>query len=486
MSETASAGPGSGRLTFPCGACGADLEFAVGAEALRCSYCGHSETIPRSSEEITEQPFDEATVGRAATGWGADLKDIGCGMCGASFHVEPHVTSVSCPFCGSAQVEEHDTADDRLRPGSVIPFRIEKKEVSDRFKRWIRGLWFRPSALRHLALSDGVRGVYVPHWTFDALTYSFWTAEAGYHYYVTESYTAVENGETVTKTRQVRQTRWERVSGTHSALFDDVLVPASKGVDRALAKKLDFDTKALVPYQPHFLVGFGAEDYQVDVQEAWPEARSDMEGAIRAACARKVPGDTHRNLHVTTSFHNRTFKLCLLPLWVASYRYAGKSYRYLCNGQTGTVKGEAPWSWVKITAAALTLTAVIVALVLLLGGCAPHRAAEVYNVRPPGPSSAPALPADAPVELIDLSGDPAARYELVRERLPPNEEVARFNAIHRKGPTFGPLVDELKAFARARGADVVLVSCAPKEVDGEDALVCAGMLVRTEGAPSAP
>jgi predicted RNA-binding Zn-ribbon protein involved in translation (DUF1610 family) len=364
--EQGSGAAAPARLTFPCGACGAELQFAIGAAALRCPYCGHSETIPASGEEIVEQPFDEAAVARAPVGWGTALKEFACQMCGARHDVEAHVTSTSCPFCGSAQVEEQAARADRLRPGSLVPFQLPRERVGELFRQWLRGLWFRPNALKRLAVSDAVRGVYIPYWTFDALTHSHWRAEAGYYYYESETYTEKNaQGQVVTKTRQVRRTRWERVSGTHSAFFDDVLVPASQGIDRGLARRLGFDTKALVPYQPQYLVGLSAEEYQLDVRAAWPEAKDEMGARIRAACARKVPGDTQRNLSVSTSYHNRTFKLCLLPMWVATYRFGGKSWRYLCNGQTGQVQGRAPISWPKVLAFAAALVAIAVVILLL-------------------------------------------------------------------------------------------------------------------------
>jgi hypothetical protein len=38
----------------------------------------------------------------------------------------------------------------------------------------------------------------------------------------------------------------------------------------------------------------------------------------------------------------------LLPIWIAAYRYNGKPYQFLVNGQTGEVVGKAPWSFWKI------------------------------------------------------------------------------------------------------------------------------------------
>ena len=47
------------------------------------------------------------------------------------------------------------------------------------------------------------------------------------------------------------------------------------------------------------------------------------------------------------------FKHILLPIWLASYRYQDKVYRFLVNGQSGEVQGERPWSVWKITFAVL-------------------------------------------------------------------------------------------------------------------------------------
>ena len=55
-----------------------------------------------------------------------------------------------------------------------------------------------------------------------------------------------------------------------------------------------------------------------------------------------------------------TFKHVLLPVWIAAYRYNGKVYRFLVNGQTGEVVGVAPWSVAKI-AATVALAILVVA-----------------------------------------------------------------------------------------------------------------------------
>jgi hypothetical protein len=123
----------------------------------------------------------------------------------------------------------------------------------------------------------------------------------------------------------------------------------------------------LLPYDKAYLSGFIAEEYAVGVKDALAAAKERMEAEIRAACAAQVPGDTHRNLVVRTSYSGVAYKNALLPIWIAAYQYGGTAYRFIVNGVTGKASGTAPWSWVKIAAAVLAAIAVI-ALVLAVKG----------------------------------------------------------------------------------------------------------------------
>ena len=47
----------------------------------------------------------------------------------------------------------------------------------------------RPGDLKKMAELAQISGIYLPFWTYDANTQSWWEADAGYYYYVTETYT---------------------------------------------------------------------------------------------------------------------------------------------------------------------------------------------------------------------------------------------------------------------------------------------------------
>jgi hypothetical protein len=204
----------------------------------------------------------------------------------------------------------------------------------------------------------------LPFWTFDAYTSSWWRADAGYYYTVTESYwTTDDRGRRVQRTREVQKVRWEPASGYLPLSFNDVLVPATESVERGMVERIyPFDTVALVAYEPGFLSGWGAEAYTVDIREAWATGQAIIQDEVRRACAHQVPGDTYRNLRVDTAFSNMTYKHVLFPVWIASYRYRDKVYHFLVNGQTGEVQGQAPISWIKVV---LVIVFVLVVLGML-------------------------------------------------------------------------------------------------------------------------
>jgi hypothetical protein len=280
-----------------------------------------------------------------------------------------NIQATKCEFCGSPQVLAQEARDDHYLPESLVPFAIARDAAVSSFKSWLGKLWFRPNDLKEKSSVSELHGVYIPYWTFDANVDSDWTADAGYYYFETETYTATENGKSVTKTRQVRKVRWVPASGRRHDVYDDWLVCASRGVPPDLEDRVGrFTLQGLVGYSPQYMQGFSAESYAVDLPDAWGTAQKEMSSSQDGRCAKDVPGDTHRNLCASHRFSQRTFKHVLLPLWIAAYRYRGKPYRFLVNGQTGKVAGKAPWSVTKIVLFVAAIMAVVAGIIMLVRG----------------------------------------------------------------------------------------------------------------------
>ncbi|MEM9071809.1 MAG: zinc ribbon domain-containing protein [Myxococcota bacterium] len=350
----------SGGTQFPCAACGAPaMAWDAAAQRMRCPYCGHTAAVQGGAVGVPAEHSVDAAQSQSQTGYGTAVRVVQCQTCGATVSFGGADISTHCNFCGSQHVLEQDSQRNVIRPESLVPFAVNTETAKQKFDAWIGSGWFRPSDLKAMAKADGLAGIYIPFWTFDAWVDSQWRAEAGYHYYETE--VVVENGTKMQK--QVQKTRWQPAHGHRRDHHDDVLVVASRGLPRKLADRLaTFDTSQLRPYDPNFLAGWQAEEYAVGLDDAWGHAAQKIESAQRGKCMNDVPGDTHRGLQVQNRYSDKSYKHILLPLWISSYQYSGKAYRFLVNGQTGEVSGEAPTSWIKVALFVLLL-------VVLIGGC---------------------------------------------------------------------------------------------------------------------
>jgi hypothetical protein len=255
----------------------------------------------------------------------------------------------------------------RIRPKSLLPFRVKRDEARAGVLGWIKSRWFAPNRLKRFARMDSrLNGMYLPYWTYDCRTTSDYVGQRGDYYWVTQTYTTRQGGRTVTRTRQVRKIRWRHASGTVHNTFDDVLVVASHSLPNDYVVRLEpWDLDGLVPYGDEYLSGFLAESYQVDLEQGFEVAKGIVEPEIRSSVRSDIGGDEQRISSIDTAYDDITFKHLLLPVWITAYRFRDRVYRVLVNGRTGEVQGERPWSWVKIVLFVLFLLLVVGGIALL-------------------------------------------------------------------------------------------------------------------------
>jgi LSD1 subclass zinc finger protein len=350
-----------------CKGCGSKLKFAPGTNSLKCEHCGTMNEIAVSDEIIEELDFESYINNLGEEAEMHDIITVKCDACSAQTSFEANVVSDFCPFCGSPIVVTSGTVNRSIQPKSLLPFLIDKKKAKDMFSTWLKKLWWAPNDILKLASQDGkLSGLYIPYWTYDANTTTTYIGERGIDYTETEEYTTEENGQTVTKTRTITRTEWYPVSGVVDDSFDDVLVVASSSLPQQNIEKLaPWDLENLVPFNPDFLSGYKTECYQIGLKEGFEEARGVMETDIHSHVLSDIGGNHQRVFSKNTQYSDITFKHILLPLWLSSYLYQGKTYRFMVNGRTGEVQGERPYSWIKITLAILGLIAFIALLIMI-------------------------------------------------------------------------------------------------------------------------
>lgn len=354
-----------------CPGCGADLQFAPQDGCLTCPYCGRQEQIAPAAGPVEERAYEDYLrvhadrLGTLAEG----ALEVACQTCGASVTFTPPMVAGECDFCGSPMVAQPKNADPLLAPEAVLPFRVTQTAATEAIRGWLASRWFAPNALKKFAAHEGISGVYIPFWTYDAYAASQYTGERGEHYYVTENYTERDaQGNTVTKTRQVRHTRWHAASGEVERWFDDLLIPATKSLPPARLTALEpWDLSDLKSYEPAYLAGYKAQRYQVELTEGFELAKRFATPVIESDVRRDIGGDEQRISNVSTNYSAITFKHLLLPIYAGAYRFNDKVYQLVINGRTGEVQGERPYSYWKIFFFVLFLLAAIITITSLLG-----------------------------------------------------------------------------------------------------------------------
>jgi hypothetical protein len=359
MSETVA------QQKFACPACGGEAIWNPAKQALVCPFCGTTSPAKLDAETGSIIEHDLVTALRGITddkrGWQAEKRYVKCQSCQAISVLDPQRQAQRCEFCGSAQLVAYEQAKEAFRPESLLPFTISEDKARDGIRAWYSKLWLAPNALKRRALTDTVKGIYLPYWTFDAHVDATWTAEAGHYYTTSESYTD-NNGRT--QTRQVQHVRWEPAAGSLQHFFDDDLVCASVGVHSQLLRGVEpFPTSELKPYDAGYVAGWVVERYQIDLVAAAKAARDAMDNQLRQLCAAQIPGDTYRNLDVQANYSGQTYKHILAPVWLLSYTFGAKAFQAIMNGVTGSIQGEYPKSWIKVT---LLVVAILVVIIIAM------------------------------------------------------------------------------------------------------------------------
>ncbi|HRG00963.1 MAG TPA: hypothetical protein PKZ75_07595 [Bacteroidia bacterium] len=349
--------------TIKCKDCGANLKYLPGTPYLNCDYCGAKNEIAVEKTEIIENDFESFLNEKAHLEDKQTISTVKCSNCAASTTLKPNVTSCNCPYCDTPLVIQNASTSSIIKPSYLLPFKIDRKKSTELFINWAGGLWFAPNKIKEYAQhsADKLNGIYMPYWTYDSDTVTGYSGMRGVYYYVTETY---KDSEGKTQTRQVRRTNWFPASGTVYNNFDDVLIVSSKSLPEKLANDLEpWDLHDLTAYNDNFLSGFVTESYQIDLKEGFEKAKDRMQDRITSSVRVDIGGDEQQIISMNTAYNDITFKHILLPVWLSSYRYKDKVYRFLVNARTGEVQGERPYSAAKIAALVITVIVIIGAII---------------------------------------------------------------------------------------------------------------------------
>ncbi len=344
--------PENRTAVMKCPACGADMIYDAESGKLLCEHCGTQKEIESKTSE--ELDFERLLTDKG--GWD-ESHVFRCENCGAQEVLDKNEIAKQCPFCGATNIVETSELPN-IRPNAVVPFRVALKDAATAVKTWVRKRIFAPQKFRKSAKPEKMKGVYMPSFSFDSQTHSYYTAVLGKHYYVTRRV----NGRTV----QEQRTRYFTVSGNYEMFFDDVLIQASGTIDQKSLNKLQpFQTNDSREYTKEYLSGYTATQNTKSGLECWEEAKGVIGNRLQSAILSQYVYDVVSSFRISTQYSGITFKYILLPVYVGHCKWHTKIYNFFVNGLNGKVTGKAPISPLKVFITVLIAAGVIVGLYFL-------------------------------------------------------------------------------------------------------------------------
>ena len=345
--------------TYPCTACGGQLEFDIGLQKLRCPNCGNVQDIIEDAGRTTAEQVFRSTVAtmheRAATEGPQVVgeKEVVCQNCGGHTTFTGTLTSTRCPYCATPiQRDDVHDAPTRLPIDGVLPFQVDERKARESLEAWTNNRWFAPSEFKKYKQTGSFASVYASYFTYDAETDTWYDGRRGEEYTVT-----VGSGD---NKRTETRVRWYDVSGQVHNSFDDVCVLANTGFDHDKVTALEpWPTRQAKPFSAEYVAGHLSRTYDKDVEACFGEARSRMDAEIEGTIRSDIGGDRQDINRKETTFQTLTYKHLLLPVWLLTVIYAGRPFQVFINGMTGEVQGQRPWSKVKIA------FAVVIAVILI-------------------------------------------------------------------------------------------------------------------------
>jgi Zn finger protein HypA/HybF involved in hydrogenase expression len=306
-----------------CPRCDGRMNYEPEIQALQCDFC-HYRVFPgkeiESETDIedalnNEQDFIVALATAKGHRQPVRMRTIQCNSCGIEFILSPETLSLACPYCDSVYVVEAAETHEIVPPQGVIPFTVSHDEAKKALREW-----FQKHNVERPRVSP-IEGAYIPVWTFDISGPLKWSC-------------MVREGD-----------QWVQRTGEHFTLQDDVLVPASNNLPHGLTEHFnEFDLTTLVPYDNRYLADIPAERYQITVADASLKARGMVMKTLRKRPERFAQVMEYRDFKLSArgGLAVQSYKLVLLPLWIAHYKVEDEVYDVTINGQNKAIHGARP------------------------------------------------------------------------------------------------------------------------------------------------
>jgi len=355
-------------LEYKCPACGGALSFDASLQKMKCPYCDTEFEVAALQEldEVLqqEQPSDYSWESQPEGQWSEEetrnLRSYVCQSCGGEIVGDLSTAATNCPYCDNPVVMAGQFSG-TLRPDLVVPFKLNKEQAKAALSGYLEKKPLLPKAFKSQNRIESIQGIYVPFWLFDT------DADASLRYKATRIHTWSDADYNYTRTSFFSLIRSGHIG------FDHVPVDGSSKMPNELMESIEpYDMTQAVDFQTAYLAGYLADKFDVEAEVCKTRANDRIRASTETAFAQTTAGYatvTPESTNIQLS--GGKVRYALLPVWMLTTQWDGKTYTFAMNGQTGKMVGNLPIHMGKyfamLAATSLGAGAIITALAALIG-----------------------------------------------------------------------------------------------------------------------
>ncbi len=339
--------------TYKCPNCGGGLHFDPNTHRSTCEYCLSSfsdaelaaltQAIDQKAEKAAEKDPDS-------------LHGYICDSCGAEVVTDETTSATFCYYCHNPGLLTGRLTGD-FRPSRIVPFGYDREKAIATFLAWARKRKFVPKSFYSSSQLEKISGVYLPHWMIDVEA----DVDIAGKGIKRRTWTSGDTEYTEHKEYNIARQGTINVNNIHEV--------AMQKIDKQLIDSITpYDESQQKEFSLSYLSGFLAEKYDIPKETLHPQLESKAVEYTQLLVQESIGSydrlDLERN---QLEIRIKDWNYALLPAWILTYLYKGKTYVYAVNGQTGKAHGDLPIDNKKLNLTGLLVGLGLLAL-LLLGG----------------------------------------------------------------------------------------------------------------------
>lgn len=339
--------------SYKCPSCGGGLQFRPDIQKLKCEFCLNEYT----NEELARlsQAFEEKT-GKPEEAGAEVLKGYVCDSCGAEVVTEATTSATFCYYCHNPVLLTGRLSGD-FKPTRIIPFAYDKDRAIKTFLAWAGRRKFVPKEFYSTSQLEKITGVYIPYWMADVAADVDYAGKG----VNLRTWRVGSTEYTEHKEYDIQRQGVINVNNVHEI--------ANRKIDKALIDSISpYDETQAVEFSMPYLSGFFAEKYDIDRETVQPVIETKARDCTKIMLQETLGSYQQLNLErQRLDISIKGWNYALLPAWILTYLYKGKTYVYAINGQNGKTHGELPVDNKKLGLTSGLIAAALFALVIIGG-----------------------------------------------------------------------------------------------------------------------